>query len=230
VTADCRALRPLLGAYVLGALEADEAEEVREHLAACPGCAAEHARLSPLPDLLRLADGAHRAAAEPLSPKVEERLLDAVAAEAPRRRQHGRLRLPRLARPRLLLAGGLASAVLAGAAVVAVTRAPGYDQEVHLHAAGGWHGASGEAELDDVAGGTAMHLRVSGLPPDRAAVYEVRCESPDWSASAGTFRADASGRADVVLATAARQGQYDRLRIVRRTSGGTQPVLAAAVG
>jgi hypothetical protein len=75
-----------------------------------------------------------------------------------------------------------------------------------------------------------VHLQVRGLPGNPAAVYEVRCESPDWSASAGTFRTDASGRADVVLATAARQGEYDHLRVVRRTTGGAQPVMAAAIG
>ena len=36
---------------------------------------------------------------------------------------------------------------------------------------------------------------VKGLPPGGDTVYEVRCERPGWSASAGTFRADARGRA-----------------------------------
>ena len=43
----------------------------------------------------------------------------------------------------------------------------------------------------------------------------MRCERPGWSASAGTFRADAQGKAYVVLTTAARIGEYERIRIVR---------------
>ena len=54
------------------------------------------------------------------------------------------------------------------------------------------------------------------------------CEGERLSASAGTFRADAQGRVDVHLTTAARVGEYDRVRIVRQTSGGSaEDVLAA---
>ena len=56
---------------------------------------------------------------------------------------------------------------------------------------------------------------MKGLPPGGKAVYEVRCERPGWSAGAGTFRADAQGKAYVVLTTAARIGEYERIRIVR---------------
>ena len=44
----------------------------------------------------------------------------------------------------------------------------------------------------------------------------MRCERPGWSAGAGTFRADSRGRAYVVLTTAARLGEYERIRVVRR--------------
>ena len=57
---------------------------------------------------------------------------------------------------------------------------------------------------------------VKGLPPGGETVYEVRCERPGWSAGAGTFRADSRGRAYVVLTTAARLGEYERIRVVRR--------------
>ena len=70
-------------------------------------------------------------------------------------------------------------------------------------------------------GGTEVHLWVKGLPPGGETVYEVRCERSGWSASAGTFRADARGRAYVVLTTAARLGEYERIRVVRRS--GPQP-------
>jgi len=61
-----------------------------------------------------------------------------------------------------------------------------------------------------------MHLWVEGMPRDANAVYEVQCDSPNWSASAGTFRVGPDGKAYVTLTTAARRGEYNMIRIVRR--------------
>jgi anti-sigma factor RsiW len=225
VTATCRDLRPLLGAYVLGALDPEEAAGVREHVASCTACAAEHARLAPLPGLLTLAEGAQRATAEPPSPAMEERLLDAVAREAPRRRT----RRPFLRRHVFgVAAAGLATAAIAVTAVLVTSGGHGHGY-FPLHATTASTGATARAELRQVAGGTSMQLWVDGLPRDRAAVYEVHCDAPDWSASAGTFRVDAQGRAHVELTTAARRGQYDRIRITRKTATGEQTVFAAGL-
>ena len=76
----CADIRPLLGGYVLGALEPDEAAAVRAHLAECPLCATEHDALAGLPELLDLSSRVEHQA-EPLPPGVEERLLDVVARE-----------------------------------------------------------------------------------------------------------------------------------------------------
>ena len=76
----CDDLRPLLGGYVLGALEPDEAEAVREHLPGCAACSAEHASLAGLPALLDLATPL-AAPDEPLSPAFEEALLDRLARD-----------------------------------------------------------------------------------------------------------------------------------------------------
>ena len=89
--------------------------------------------------------------------------------------------------------------------------------------------ATARAGLQSVPGGTVVHLWVRDLPPDPAAVYEVRCEAPGWSASAGTFRVDARGRAYVVLTTAARRGEYDVIKIVSRRRGTDGRVRTAAV-
>lgn len=43
---------PLLGVYLLGAADAGERRAMEQHLAYCPACRAELARLSPLPGLL----------------------------------------------------------------------------------------------------------------------------------------------------------------------------------
>ena len=76
----CDDLRPLLGGYVLEALEPDETEAVREHLPGCPACSAEHASLAGLPALLDLAAPLD-APDEPLSPAFEEALLDRFARD-----------------------------------------------------------------------------------------------------------------------------------------------------
>ncbi len=115
----CAELRPLLGGYVLEALEPHEAEAVRAHLPGCPVCAAELASLAELPHLLDLAAPVAQPD-EPLSPAAEEALLDRFARESenagPRPRK--RRRLPRIGfawtRPRV----AFVSAVLAAAVAV----------------------------------------------------------------------------------------------------------------
>ena len=214
----CDELRHSLGAYVLGALDVDDAAAMRRHLQECPECAAERDALVPLPGLLALAGGAEKAVSEPLSPAFEERLLDAYArdhADRPVRRiSHLRRRL----RPRWL-AVGAATAVAAAAALLGIvvlgendaTRQ--YDVSFHSTSA---PGAAGHADLFSGNGGTTVHLWVKGLPRDKNAVYEVLCDAEMWTATAGTFRTDASGRAYVVLTTALRRGEYNAIRIVRR--------------
>jgi anti-sigma factor RsiW len=231
----CEHVRPAIGAYLLGALDAAEAEEVRRHLERCPDCAAEHDALAPVPGLLSVAGGAEAATAEPLPPAFEERLLDAFATE--RALQPAR-RLARLRRrPRLRwMAAGLITAGVAAVAVALVLGggappAPSYD--VVLQGVGPATAASARAELESLDDeGTELHLWVRDLPTGTPAVYEVLCEAPGLSASAGTFRVDAKGRAYVVLTTAARRGEYDSIRVVRRTRSGdgqlvTSDVLAA---
>jgi hypothetical protein len=214
----CFHVRAELGAYVLDALEPSERELVETHLAICPACAAEHARLAGLPALLAHADGLEI----PAAPRaVEERLLDQVAVE---RGAVRRVRMPRAAwitvwaRRRSLAVGALAGAVL-GAGVTAFALrddAPATPDAYNLVLSGSG-GAKAHAQLQPGRGGTELHLSVQGLPPGGDTVYEVRCERPGWSASAGTFRADARGRAYVVLTTAARLGEYERIRVVRRS-------------
>jgi anti-sigma factor RsiW len=74
-----------LGAYVLGALDADEQRWVDAHIRDCPDCAAELAGLLPLPpvlDRIRLED----VEIAPVRPSADlyERLAAAAAAEAGR--------------------------------------------------------------------------------------------------------------------------------------------------
>jgi anti-sigma factor RsiW len=223
----CAQVREELGAYILEALEPAEREAVAAHLAGCPGCRAEHQRLAALPALLAHAEGLEI----PAAPRaIEERLLDRIAHERGATRRKGRPyrpRIPAWLRGRALAVGALAGLALGVGATALVLRddssaAPQASYSIVL---GGTGGASARAELAPAHDGTEVHMWVQGLPPGGETVYEVRCERPGWSATAGSFRADARGRAYVVLTTAARLGEYESIRVVRRSD--TTDVLSA---
>jgi anti-sigma-K factor RskA len=213
---------PELAAYALGALDADEAAEVRRHILECDECAAEYESFAPLAGLLSVADGAEAATTEPLTPAFEERLLDAFAREhhmPPPHRRRRRRWLPSRRRPRWLAVGAVAAVAAAAAAGAVVLggddgSVPRYD--VAFRSLGAAHGASARASLEGGKGGTTLHLWVNGLPRDDRAVYEVMCDAESWTATAGTFRTDAHGHAYVILTTALRKGEYNAIRIVRR--------------
>ncbi len=233
---DCDHLRPLLGGYVLEALEPAEAAELREHLRGCPECTAEHASLAGLPALLDLSVGVEQPV-QPLPPAAEEALLDRVARDRAARPRRRDLRWPPSldwTRPRVAVAGALIAAAL-GAGTVAVLGdgAPAAPSGrwngayvLPLRAGVAAPGARARVALAKVRGGTSVHLWASGLPAGPGRVYEMRCEGAHLSASAGSFRADASGRVDAQLTTAARVGEYDRIRVIAQ---GGDEVLAGRI-
>ena len=207
-----------IGAYVLGGLDPEAERRVAAHIAECEECAAAHAELAGLPPLLDIAVVTGATDEDPLPPAIEERLLDRFARErnepAKRRRW----------RPRIAL--GTASA-LVGAAVAVALLVFGFNFERNggrptsnyrlvLTPIGPAHNASARAGLRTTEGGTRVQMWVTNLPGKPDDVYEVLCDAPGWTASAGTFRVDRQGNAYVILTTAMRRGQYDRIRIVRR--------------
>jgi hypothetical protein len=220
----CDDLRPLLGGYVLDALEPDETEAVREHLPDCAACAAEHASLAGLPALLDLAAPLDMPD-EPLSPAFEEAVLDRFARDRESRRAQKRRRLPRIAwtRPRVAVASALLAAALSVGVTLALDKTPSRPPMrsflLPLTASANEPAARAHVALYRVHGGTGAHLWADGLQPGPGRVYEMLCEGKGWSASAGTFRADARGHVEVRLTTAARVGEYQRIRIVYRTKG-----------
>jgi hypothetical protein len=224
---ECDRMKHSLGAFVLGALDIEEAAEVHRHIQHCPECARERDALAPLPELLTLAGGAEAATAQPLPAAFEERLLDAYArdrATPPARRRRRRLpALRRRMRTRWMAAAGAAAAVAAAAVVaVAVVGGGGEEQPQYnlaMQNTGLAPQARGWGTLDSGPDGTEVHLWVRGLPAGSKTVYEVMCDAPGWSASAGTFRVNAEGRAYIVLNTALRRGEYDAIRVVRRSHG-----------
>jgi hypothetical protein len=280
----CSEVRPLIGGYVLDALEPHEDELVRQHIASCPDCAREYAELAPVPVLLGAVADPEAAPAEPPL-TLEQAVLDRFARERPRAEgateaagagavtgaaeatgttaaggtpgddgttgtgettaagapagppssptgsapNGWRTRAARwLARP--LPAAGAAAA----AAVVLTLAATGAFESgdggggpkvygAHLHAASG--GAAGErpyayARLSSLETGTRVELEASGLGAGSGAVYELWCVYPDGSkVSGGTFRADAEGRAEATMTTAARVGDYHHLTVEQRRPG-----------
>ena len=239
----CAECREMLGGYVLGALEPAEKNAVHTHLAACERCAAEHAELTPLPAMLDLAGSADAVPERP-PPALEEAVLDRFARERPERpaRRRWRPRAPLgvrtslrglRSRPLATAATGVAlgAALAFGAVVVtgggsssptspAGPRAEAYSATLGPQAAASH--ASASAQLVTFASGTRIHMTAHGLQAGR--VYELWCLRDDGAkVSAGTFRADGAGSADVRLTTAATPDQYHRLAVEQRPWGTDSP-------
>jgi hypothetical protein len=230
----CAELRPLLGGYVFEALEPDEAAAVRAHLPDCPACSAELASLADLPQLLDLAAPVAKPE-EPLSPGLEEALLDRFARESeaaarPEPAPERRRRLPRLGItwtfPRVAVLSALLAAAVAVGAMSALDNGDGQMRTsknyiVALQPGPAAPDAKARIALYRVKGGTGVKLWATGLPPGSKQVYEMLCGNAHWTASAGTFRADAQGKVVVRLTTAARVGEYDRVKVVTKERDGT---------
>jgi anti-sigma-K factor RskA len=232
----CDECRALLGGYVLGALEPDEMEAVRAHVASCADCGREHASLAPLPALLDAAGSVDPVADKPPA-ALEDAVLDRFARERPRpadRARRGRVRAW-LSRPIPAAAVAAAAAALVTIAVSAWLNGPGgsgaraYD--AYLHGSAAAPGARAYAKLTSGAAGTQVDLHVHGVRPAPGASYELWCVDHDGSrVSAGTFRVDQQGRAEVRLTTAARVGEYDRLTVERLSAGEPgQRVMAGSI-
>jgi anti-sigma-K factor RskA len=224
----CSTHGPLIGGYALGALEPEEMEEMRRHVAVCPQCGPEARRLEGLPWLL---DRTAPADVPPptLSPQVEEAVLDRFARErreegaggAPGRRAGRSTRRPALPvrRPLAVAAASLIALVVALALVL-----PGGDEDgtaayasVSLDPRAGSAG-SATALLDKVPAGTRIRLQTRGLPAN--AQFEVWCIATDgrW-VSGGTFRADRDGRVEAELTAAVQPGDYHRMVVTRWPEG-----------
>ena len=209
----CRSHAEQVGAYVLGALEPDEMDEMRMHLAECPRCSAEVRSLTELPALLDLVQADAEVAVP--SPGLEEEVLDRYvrdrARSAPRRR-----RWPRVAIP--------AVAVATVVAALLIAFVPDDSNTAFAHAdlwslpAGG--GAEGTADVAEVDAGTRVKLQADNLPVMRGRTYELWCVRTDgrWI-KGGSFRARSDGTAAAELTAAVKPGEYHVVVITRRSSG-----------
>jgi anti-sigma-K factor RskA len=217
----CHTHGPLIGGYVLGALEPAEMEAVRRHLESCPQCAREERQLAGLPALLDTIEPGDVPPPQ-LSPELEEVVLDRFVRErrAPGRAESGWRRVPVLA-----AATGIAAALLVSLVVLLVGGENG--QTAYASAALQGRGADAEAKgtawLAAVDAGTHVSLRARRLPGRAGEMFELWCVRTDgrW-VSGGTFKARADGRAAAELTAAVRPGDYHRI-VITRLGAGPEP-------
>jgi len=200
---DCPTHNELLGGYLLGALDSEEMDDMRRHLAGCPVCSREIARLGDIPALLDTIVPAD--IPPPVPPaELEEALLDRVARE-------GRELPKQRARARRRWFGGLAAAGAAAAVglVLVLTLPGGGDQAYATASLQGVPGAEASVDVKAVDAGTRVWLKASGLEPTGR--YQLWCIGTDGSwVTGGSFQAR-DGTADVVLTAAVAPGDYHRL-------------------
>ncbi len=198
-----------LGAYVLGALDADERRRVEEHVRACPACAAELAEFEGLPAVLaRVPPEDLRLGPVQPSPELFDRVRAAAADHHRRRRR--------------LLAVAAAAIVVIGVGVGVLLGLVRDDGRTYT-------ASQGPVQLTVTAtaqeSGTALDVTVRGLEPrEKCQLWVVDAagewyETGDWSA---TYSGDASFRGwteveqpaltDVVLRDAAGE-ELVRLRL-----------------
>jgi len=220
----CAECRNLLGGFVLGALDPEEATEVRLHLASCQRCASEHAELAAMPGMLDTAAGIETTPAAPPA-ALEEAVVHEFVSER-RPPEHRRSWLRRTLMRPLPAAATAAAAAVALTLLISAGLGGGAKQAENRYVASlrglpPVPGAHATARLASFSAGTRVDLSVNGLTPAPDAVYELWCIRDDGTKmSAGTFRVDSSGRAIVHLTTAARLGDYHRLSVERTAPRG----------
>ena len=170
-------------AYVLGALEADEATGYARHLRACAVCREEAATFQ------RVADGLPMAAPQyPVPADLRRRLMRTVRSNSRRRRRPRLKRAPALA--------GASAVALAVVVAIAVIVSPGAAGPRLLDAT--VRGSSGTAELRINRG--RGELIVHQLPaPPAGRIYEVWLARPHRAPSptSALFSVTAGGASDV---------------------------------
>lgn len=196
----------LLGAYILGGLDAEERGRFEAHLKECAQCRAQAADFAPLPALLSKVDRADLDTQPTDDGESELALRDMLAAR--------RAAATRRVRHRVMLAA--CAAVLAAVALVLViprgdTAPPGTGTfAMHSVAAAG---ASGSVTLTPKPWGTAIVLDLKQLPPDGVFTLRTMDDSGQMQPAA-TWAAMPTGAGVVQGATSIPMPKLRKLNIV----------------
>lgn len=201
----------LLGAYVLGGLDAADRERFASHLPDCAACRDELARSAVVPALLRRVDGLWEPDQGPAA-EPPAALLAEVRHERSRRRQR-HLLVAAAALVVGLLGGALAGGALAG-------RTPSSDDPALVASLDGAAGStsSGQVALTAKPWGTAVSMVVRDLPEDGR--FELRVVGADGQAQTACSWS-ATGRPEVTVtgATGLSVASIDRLEVVDAADG-----------
>ena len=199
MTQACAVWRGDIGAYVVGALDAESSARVRRHLRACRACRDDYHDLVPVRgwlDWLVLA-GEPGAGDRPGRPPLEP-----ARSRRPVRGSVRRRWLPVAATAAVAAAGTAAVAVAALSAHQAPPAFRAFDRATGVH---------GQARLTGRPNGTEIDLTVTGLPADERCTLVVL--SPAGHDVAGTWSAKYNGTAQVEGITAVPVRHLTALRI-----------------
>lgn len=196
-------LKHLLGAYVLGGLDAHDRQRLEEHMAGCEACREELASFAPLPGLLRQPGPVPDRDDSP-SPDVLPRLLSEV-------RRH------RTARRRATVLAAAAAVVVALAGVLlawpAADPTPERAAKTVALAAVGDAATEGRAELVEKGWGTELVLEASSLPTTGPFTLEVAA-ADGTTQRAATWGPTPAGKALVTGATSVPRAEIRSVTVV----------------
>ncbi|WP_454788391.1 zf-HC2 domain-containing protein [Mycolicibacterium lutetiense] len=196
----------LLGAYILGGLDAEERGRFEVHLKDCAQCRAQAADFAPLPALLSKVDPADLETESTGAGESELVLRDMLAAR--------RTAANRRVRRRVAL-GACAAAIALVVVLVAIPRGdprpPGTGTFAMQPVAAA--GAAGAVTLTPKPWGTAISLDLQQLPPD--GVFTLRTmDDTGMMQPAATWAAMPSGKGIVEGATSIPMPKLRKLNIV----------------
>jgi anti-sigma-K factor RskA len=216
---DAELAHPEAAGWVLGVLDADEADRFAWHLQSCPDCRAAVAEFGPAARLLQIAAPA---AAPPagLQARTLAGVARAAAARQAERRSRWRgwnIRMLALAAAVVIIAGAISAALV-------LSRAPAGDVDTIALRAGPGLAGSGQVVARETSTGWSIQLTVAHLAdlgPGR--FYECwwigagNRSGRSVMITAGTFTVGSSGTATVQMTSAANPDTFRIMQITVQT-------------
>lgn len=197
-------MREWIGAYVLDALEPDENEQVRQHIAGCLQCQDEVVSLAWIPPLLRTVSLEDVERIDTPFDAHNPRVLDGLLAKASRR---SRAR-------RAVAALGLAAALVTGvAAYEAVSTGPTGSSVATVRTVDPGSHVAAIVTMRSRSWGTELHLKLQGVPPGETCSLIVHGRDGGQGVAA-TWRASYRGTANVPIRTSVPATQISALDVV----------------